>query len=153
MITSNFINFSNTNLIYLTIGSLGLDKFSAYVCGIVSSHCKKAMKVATEQSAFNLTTEESHSYVDLMTRLFEVVATMIDQQEDMVESHYGPGSMHIVILRLQREVDVQSSILLNGFKEYRQVERKVYKCSMYRLKKFEKSRMHHSKMRRRTLNL
>jgi conserved oligomeric Golgi complex subunit 4 len=60
-----------------------------------------------------------------MTRLFEVVAGMIDQQEDMVESYYGPGSMHIVILRLQREVDIQSSMLLNEFKETRQIERKV----------------------------
>jgi hypothetical protein len=61
----------------------------------------------------------------MMTRLFEVVASMIDQQEDMVESHYGPGSMHVVIVRLQREVDIQSSILLNEFKETRQIERKV----------------------------
>jgi COG4 transport protein len=30
--------------------SLGLDKFSAYICGIVSSHCKTAVKTSLEKS-------------------------------------------------------------------------------------------------------
>lgn len=64
-------------------------------------------------------------YVNLITRLFEVTATMIDGQEAMVETHYGPGSMYIVLLRLQREVDSQSSLLLNGFMEARHIDKKI----------------------------
>lgn len=57
----------------------------------------------------------------------------------MVETNYGPGTMHIVILRLQREVDIQSSILLNEFKEARQIDRKIEEIKKDKEQSFQKS--------------
>ncbi len=100
-------------------GIIGLDKYAAYISDLVSQNCKKVLKVSIDNNKM--------LYVDLITRLFENVASLIDGQEQMVEMHYGPGSMLIVIQKLQREVDIQSSILLNGYIEHRQIRRKLEK--------------------------
>ncbi|KAI8926530.1 COG4 transport protein-domain-containing protein [Entophlyctis helioformis] len=104
---------------------LGLDKFAAYVCGNISQFCHEGMRAATESN------NRRNMYVDLITRLFEVIASMIDRQEAMVESHYGPGRMLSVIQRLQREADIQSSILIGGLMEARQLKRKVKDIQAY----------------------
>ena len=64
-------------------------------------------------------------YAGLLTRLFETIAMVIDRQEAMVETTYGPGRMLRVIQRLQREAEIQSSIILDAFSEKRQLQRKV----------------------------
>ncbi|KAJ1328793.1 hypothetical protein BSLG_010017 [Batrachochytrium salamandrivorans] len=104
---------------------LGLDIFSAYVCRSVSRSSQDGMRAATESG------KRALAYVDLLTRLFEAIATMIDRQSVMVETHYGSGRMLPVIVRLQREADIQSSILLGGLKETRQLERKVKEIQQF----------------------
>lgn len=68
----------------------------------------------------------AQSHAGLLTRLFETIAMVIDRQEAMVDSTYGPGRMLRVIQRLQREADIQSSIILNSFTEKQQLQRKVW---------------------------
>ncbi|KAJ3304876.1 Golgi transport complex subunit 4 [Kappamyces sp. JEL0829] len=97
---------------------LGLDKLSAYVCGIVSSNVNQGLKKALES-------KNKSTYLDCLVLLFEAVASMIDRQEQMVEYYYGTGAMLVVIQRLQREADIQSGILLNSLGDARQLDRKV----------------------------
>ncbi|KAJ3169511.1 Golgi transport complex subunit 4 [Geranomyces variabilis] len=101
---------------------VGLDKFSAYISGSISRQCQDNMRGNAEQPQF---------YASLLTRLFETIAMVVDRQEGMVNAVYGPGRMLRVIQRLQREADIQGSIILNGFSERRQLKRKLADISRY----------------------
>ncbi|TPX72736.1 hypothetical protein SpCBS45565_g00171 [Spizellomyces sp. 'palustris'] len=101
---------------------VGLDKFSAYICGSISRQCQDNMRESADRPQF---------YAGLLTRLFETIAMVIDRQEAMVDSTYGPGTMLRVIQRLQREADIQSSIILNSFTEKRQLQRKLGEVAGY----------------------
>jgi conserved oligomeric Golgi complex subunit 4 len=64
-----------------------------------------------------------------LTSLFETIANVIDRQRAMVETHYGPGRMLLVIQKLQKEADIQSAIILDSMIDARQLRRKVsYHC-------------------------
>ncbi|KAJ3091273.1 Golgi transport complex subunit 4 [Quaeritorhiza haematococci] len=97
---------------------LGLDKFSAFICGLVSRNCQDQMKASQASNG--------PVHADLLTGLFEMVATLIDRQQPMVEAHYGSGEMLRVIQRLQREADIQASIILNSFAEKKAIQRKLF---------------------------
>ncbi|KAJ3012608.1 Golgi transport complex subunit 4 [Thoreauomyces humboldtii] len=101
---------------------VGLDKFSAYICGSISRQCQDNMRASSDQPQF---------YASLLTRLFETIAMIVDRQEAMVNSVYGPGRMLRVIQRLQREADIQGSIILNTFSERRQLKRKLSDISRF----------------------
>ncbi|KAJ3007684.1 Golgi transport complex subunit 4 [Thoreauomyces humboldtii] len=101
---------------------VGLDKFSAYICGSISRQCQDNMRASSDQPQF---------YASLLTRLFETIAMIVDRQEAMVNSVYGPGRMLRVIQRLQREADIQGSIILNTFSERRQLKRKLNDISRF----------------------
>ncbi|TPX54007.1 hypothetical protein PhCBS80983_g06083 [Powellomyces hirtus] len=101
---------------------VGLDKFSAYISGSISRQCQDNMRGNAEQPQF---------YAGLLTRLFETIAMVIDRQEAMVNAIYGPGRMLRVIQRLQREADIQGSIILNAFSEKRQLKRKLSEIARY----------------------
>ncbi|KAJ3319595.1 Golgi transport complex subunit 4 [Blyttiomyces sp. JEL0837] len=96
---------------------VGLDRYSGYICGIVSRYCQDGMRNSNDQVMT--------FYADLLTRLYETVAGLVDKQESFVDSHYGPGRLLRVIQRLQREADIQSSIILDTFADRRQLSRKV----------------------------
>ncbi|KAI8849922.1 eukaryotic translation initiation factor 3 subunit 8 N-terminus-domain-containing protein [Chytridium lagenaria] len=69
--------------------SMGLDRFAAYVCGIVSRMCQDWMKDIDEKART--------AYADQLTRLFEFTANLIDAQEDLINTHYGGGRFLRVI--------------------------------------------------------
>lgn len=64
-------------------------------------------------------------YGNVLTKLFENIAHIIDQHQSAVETHYGPGKMIRVIERLQEECDKQSQIILDTFCDERQIQRKL----------------------------
>jgi hypothetical protein len=64
-------------------------------------------------------------FADTLTRLFENIATIIDQHQPLVESHYGRGKMLRVIQRLEEEADLQSDRLLDQFLQVRKMDAKV----------------------------
>ncbi len=100
------------------MSEVGLDKLAAHVCTLVANNVNEALKKALES-------KNNTMYVDCLILLFETVARMIDRQQAMVEYYYGPGSMASVLVRLSRESDVQSCLLINSLAEARQLERKV----------------------------
>ncbi|CAG8626693.1 46549_t:CDS:10 [Gigaspora margarita] len=100
----------------------GLDKYSKFVCGIIAgkSHANLA-EIAVDPNFYG--------YAAL--KLFENIATIIDQHQPVVEAHYGPGKMIRVIERLQEECDKQSRIILDTFRDERQIHRKVADIKIY----------------------
>ncbi|KAJ3162277.1 Golgi transport complex subunit 4, partial [Irineochytrium annulatum] len=104
-------------------GALGLDKHAGYICGIVSRVCQDGMRGVNDRA--------SSAYADLLTRLFEFVASLVDAQEAVIETYYGPGRLMRIIQRLQREADIQSSIILNTFSERKQIQRRLNEVSAF----------------------
>ncbi|KAJ3298327.1 Golgi transport complex subunit 4 [Borealophlyctis nickersoniae] len=101
---------------------IGLDKFAAYICGIISRQCQDAMKQPSDNVP--------RFYAGLLTRLFETIAMVVDRQTGLVQSAYGPGRMLTVIQRLQRQADIQSSIILESFSEKYQLPRKMHEINL-----------------------
>jgi len=66
-----------------------------------------------------------------LTRLFEDIAAIVDMQEIVVETHYGPDAMIKIIAKLQKEGDIQSSIIIESFIENRQIQRKVFETPFF----------------------
>ncbi|KAI8347136.1 COG4 transport protein-domain-containing protein [Mortierella sp. GBAus27b] len=102
---------------------VGLDKYSKFVCAIVSGKAQAALVEPPKSPTF---------YADTLIRLFESVAVIIDQHQPVVEKYYGPGKMLRVIQRLQEESDVRSRKILESFEEERDVKRKVTEIKAFR---------------------
>ncbi|KAJ3413956.1 Golgi transport complex subunit 4 [Chytridiales sp. JEL 0842] len=97
--------------------SVGLDRYARFICGIVARYCQDAMRGSDDRYAT--------VFADLLTRLFETIANLLDKQETLVDSTYGPGRLLRILHTMQKEADVQSSIILDSFSDRRQVARKV----------------------------
>ncbi|KAK3814314.1 MAG: COG4 transport protein-domain-containing protein [Benniella sp.] len=102
---------------------VGLDKYSKFVCAIVSGKAQAAMVGSPKAPTF---------YADTLIRLFESVAIIIDQHQPVVEKYYGPGKMLRVIQRLQEESDVRSRKILEAFEEEREIKRKVAEIKAFK---------------------
>ena len=98
---------------------VGLDVYGKYVCAGVSTRARAALanKPADQVGDF--------FYASAMTRLFEHIATIVDQHGTLVDRHYGKGRMVKVIERLQIEVDTQGGIIIDSFMDERGMDRKV----------------------------
>ncbi|KAG0227489.1 Golgi transport complex subunit 4 [Actinomortierella wolfii] len=101
----------------------GLDKYSRFVCDIVAGKAKESLIEASKSPTF---------YADLLIRLFESIAIIIDQHQPVIEKHYGPGKMLRVIQRLQEESDNQSRKILERFEEERGIQRKIHEIKSFR---------------------
>lgn len=118
----------------------GLDKYSKFVCGIIAGKSQANLaEMGKEQSHIivfiiicnclliflNFVAIGTNFYGNVLTKLFENIAHIIDQHQSAVETHYGPGKMIRVIERLQEECDKQSQIILDTFFDERQIQRKL----------------------------
>ncbi|KAJ3348520.1 Golgi transport complex subunit 4 [Entophlyctis luteolus] len=101
--------------------ALGLDKFAT----VLASGVKRLAQDLMRENFDNGGTVNASFFAVAITRLFESVAAIIDEQEVTVERYYGQGRLLRVIVRLQSEMDVQTGILLDSFEERRMITRKV----------------------------
>jgi conserved oligomeric Golgi complex subunit 4 len=62
-------------------------------------------------------------FEDIFSRIFEMVANVIDKQKPLIDTHFGPGKILRLIQRLQRESDVQSCIMIDTLLDKKQVQR------------------------------
>jgi len=99
--------------------SVGLDVYGKYVCGGVSTRARAALANKPDDVV------EDFFYATAMTRLFEHIATIVEQHGTLVDRHYGSGKMVKVIERLQVEVDTQGGIIIDTFMDERKMDRKV----------------------------
>ncbi|KAG0327438.1 Golgi transport complex subunit 4 [Dissophora globulifera] len=102
---------------------VGLDRYSKFVCAIVSGKAQASLIGPATSPTF---------YADTLIRLFESIAVIIDQHQPVVEKFYGPGKMLRVIQRLQEESDSRSRIVLEAFEEEREISRKVAEIRSFR---------------------
>ncbi|KAF9079264.1 hypothetical protein BGX27_006722, partial [Mortierella sp. AM989] len=102
---------------------VGLDKYSKFVCAIVSGKAQASLVGPPKSPTF---------YADTLIRLFESVAVIVDQHQPVVEKYYGPGKMLRVIQRLQEESDIRSQKILEAFEEEREIGRKVEEIKSFR---------------------
>ncbi|ORX74215.1 hypothetical protein DL89DRAFT_11849 [Linderina pennispora] len=91
----------------------GLDMYAEFLCGLVGDKAR----VAAEAKA--------NVYALRLTRLFEVIAVVVDNHFPVVEAHYGAGRMIRVIQRLQLEGAKRASMALDFFEEERHVKRRL----------------------------
>ncbi|KAJ3071866.1 Golgi transport complex subunit 4 [Podochytrium sp. JEL0797] len=99
--------------------AMGLDKFGGVLAGVVKRLSQDLMRAVSEADRVPTL------FADLFTRLFESVASLIDKQEMIIERHYGPGRLLRIISKLQKEVDVQTAIMMDSFEEKRMISRKI----------------------------
>jgi hypothetical protein len=67
-------------------------------------------------------------------KLFEDIAIMVDNETNMVETHYGNGSMFYIIQKLHREADIETTILLHKYIEMNKINELVAKITDETLK-------------------
>lgn len=95
---------------------LGLDKYSTFVCDTVAKRSQDNLRSTSASPTF---------YADLLTKLFESVAAVVDKQAALVEGTYGTGRMLRVMQRLQKETDIQANGILDAFMDKRNIRRRV----------------------------
>ncbi|KAJ1889205.1 Golgi transport complex subunit 4, partial [Coemansia sp. S17] len=89
-------------------------------------------------------------YAVRLTRLFEVIAVVIDNHFPLVETHYGPGRMIRVIQRLQMEGTKRAAMVLDFFEDERHIKRRIAQIqqadsSQTRAKSYAQAADHRSK--------
>ncbi|KAF1931947.1 glycoside hydrolase family 125 protein [Didymella exigua CBS 183.55] len=104
----------------------GLDAYGRYVCTGVAQRARSNF-----HSAAPAQRAEGPFYANVLTKLFEHIAQIVDGHEPLVEQHYGPGMMAKVIERLQVEADVQGGIVLDTWHEERNIDRTLTQVKSY----------------------
>lgn len=103
---------------------VGLDAYGRYVCHGVSSRARTNLNTASGS-------KEGFFYANILIKLFEHIAQIVDGHEPLVERHYGSGMMGKVIERLQMEADVQGGIILDTWRDERNIDRKLTDIKSY----------------------
>lgn len=101
---------------------VGLDVYGRYVCQGVAARAREAIAMKRGEGGGGL---GDFFYANAMTRLFEHIASIVEQHGGLVERHYGSGRMVRVVERLQVEADTQGGIIIDTFTDERSVDRKV----------------------------
>ncbi|KHJ35848.1 putative cog4 transporter [Erysiphe necator] len=103
---------------------IGLQVYGKYVCQGVATRARESLKD-------NVKNNDMLYYANILTRLFEHIAQIIEGHGVLVERHYGQRMMIKVIERLQLEADVQGGIILDAWGEKRNIERKLIDVKSY----------------------
>ncbi|KAI9369282.1 COG4 transport protein-domain-containing protein [Aspergillus egyptiacus] len=103
---------------------VGLDVYGRYVCQGVAARARSNLNSGSGQ-------QDGFFYANILTKLFEHIAQIIDGHGGLVERHYGPRRMNRVIERLQLEADVQGGIILDTWSDERHIDRKLTDVKSY----------------------
>ncbi|KAJ2485833.1 Golgi transport complex subunit 4 [Coemansia sp. RSA 2320] len=96
----------------------GLDMYSDFLCSIIADKSRVPGDI------------QGSIYAVRLTRLFEVIALVIDNHFPLVESHYGPGRMIRVIQRLQIEGAKRAGMILDFFEDERHIKRRMAQAQL-----------------------
>lgn len=101
----------------------GIREFCTYLRTKVASVAEKNLKTAITTSL----SDKRHPiiFADTLTLLFEGLAKVIDTQQPLIETYYGPGRLLSAILVLQKECDVQMKRVLLEWTKTRQINKKI----------------------------
>ncbi|KAJ2501497.1 Golgi transport complex subunit 4 [Coemansia sp. RSA 1972] len=95
----------------LNESQLGLDLYSEFLCTAITDKTRLAQVHTT--------------YALRITRLFEAIASVVDNNFALVEQYYGRGYVLRIIQRLQMEGARRACLVLDFFEEERQVKRRL----------------------------
>ena len=102
----------------------GLDAYGRYVCQGVAIHARTRLQGVS-------TSTDGKAYVHALTKLFEHIAQVVDGHSNLVQRHYGLGTMIKVMERLHVEADVQGGIVLDTWNDERGIDRKLTEVKSY----------------------
>ncbi|TKA77148.1 hypothetical protein B0A55_04106 [Friedmanniomyces simplex] len=102
---------------------VGLDAYGRYVCSGIAARARSNMSGGQRR--------EGLFYANVLTKLFEHIAQIVDGHEPLVERHYGSGSMTRVIERIQVEADAQGGLILDTWADERRISRKLTDVKSY----------------------
>ena len=106
---------------------VGLDVYGRYVCQGVASRARANLNAGTG----GIQRKEGFFYANVLTKLFEHIAQIVEHHGTLVERHYGVGRMIKVIERLQMEADVQGGIVLDTWNDERNIDRRLTDIKSY----------------------
>uniref|UniRef100_A0A0A9ZHB7 Conserved oligomeric Golgi complex subunit 4 n=2 Tax=Lygus hesperus TaxID=30085 RepID=A0A0A9ZHB7_LYGHE len=99
----------------------GLDKYSDYLCSQIQAFSRTKIKSTLDNK--NVDKRAGIIFADVITLLFEEIASTIEVQQPLVETYYGPGRILKLILKLQEECNKQVKGILNELWRTRQIEK------------------------------
>ncbi|KAK9325337.1 COG4 transport protein-domain-containing protein [Lipomyces orientalis] len=100
----------------------GLDVYAKFVCTIIASQSRELMSSEIDGPLF---------FGMALSRLFENIATIVDQHSPIVERYYGRGKMQRVIERIQLEADTQGGIIVDTYFDDRNINRRLSDIKSY----------------------
>ncbi|KAK9479895.1 COG4 transport protein-domain-containing protein [Lipomyces japonicus] len=100
----------------------GLDVYAKFVCSIIAGQSRQLMSSKVEGPLF---------FGMVISRLFENIATIVDQHSPIVERYYGGGKMQRVIERIQLEADTQGGIIIDTYFDDRNISRRLSDIKSY----------------------
>ncbi|KAI1916193.1 Golgi transport complex subunit 4 [Ophidiomyces ophidiicola] len=106
---------------------VGLDVYGRYVCQGVASRARASLNAGTGGNE----SKEGFFYANVLTKLFEHIAQIVEGHGGLVERHYGTGKMARVVEKLQVEADVQGGIILETWSDERTIDRKLSDIKSY----------------------
>lgn len=102
---------------------VGLDIYGKYVCQGVATRARSNLSGQSRN--------DGYFYANALIKLFEHVVALIDGHGGLVERHYGSGKMVKVIERLQLEANIQGGIILDTWRDERNVDRRLTDVKSY----------------------
>ena len=100
---------------------LGLDLYSKYVCDIIADESRKIMSNSMENS-----TKFQGFFSQVLLHLFKIVSTIINDHSKVIAACYGEKHMVHVMEKVEKEADLQASLVLDIFMETRKVDRTIH---------------------------
>lgn len=100
---------------------LGLDLYSKYVCDIIADESRKIMSNSMENS-----TKFQGFFSQVLLHLFKIVSTIINDHSKVIATCYGKKHMVHVMEKVEKEADLQASLILDIFMETRKIERTIH---------------------------
>ena len=96
---------------------VGMEKYMNYLCNLVA---KQGQEIKQDPL------KVARLHVKLINDVSEIVAVIIDQQENLVKSVFGLDKVLLMIQRLKKEADNQVNIILSAFTEFYQLTRIIH---------------------------
>ncbi|KXS10025.1 COG4-domain-containing protein [Gonapodya prolifera JEL478] len=107
-------------------GEVGMEKMAAWACGEVGRAGSEGLR------GVGSAPPPAH-FAHLFTSLFEHIADLVDRLQPVVEAHFGGRTRtRYLCRRLQRECDVQATLVVDAFLERREVARKCAAARSFR---------------------
>ncbi|KAM8876121.1 conserved oligomeric Golgi complex subunit 4 [Synchiropus picturatus] len=91
----------------------GLARFDQYLCSQVASKAEENLILATGGDLGDK--RAPLVFAETLTLLLEGIARVVETQQTIVETYYGPGHLYTLITHLQKECDQQAQKIVDKF--------------------------------------